>query len=146
MNRAVLDTNVYVSAFLFYKRRGVPVKLLHEAAEGRFTIVSCRPILDELEYVLTRNTTTQERYGYTSEMAVAYRTLMERQVVLVEPKLPFSRVSRDPDDDMIIATAIAGNADYVVTGDDDLLTLKKHQGVRIIKPKQFLDVLSQQAV
>jgi uncharacterized protein len=61
--------------------------------------------------------------------------------VLVDPKPPFPQVSRDPNDDLIVATAIAAKADHLVTGDNDLLTLGEHQGVRIVTPRQFLDEL-----
>jgi putative PIN family toxin of toxin-antitoxin system len=141
MRRAVLDTNILVSAFLFFERGGVPVELLRKAQEGRFTLLSSHAMLDELEGVLTRNAAAQERYGYTPEAAGAYRTLLETQAVLVDPEPPFPQVSRDPDDDLIVATAIAAKADRLVTGDNDLLTIGEHQGVRIVTPRQFLDEL-----
>jgi predicted nucleic acid-binding protein len=59
----------------------------------------------------------------------------------VTPVPPFPRVCRDSDDDLIIATAVAANADRLVTGDNDLLTLGKHHGLRIVTPRQFLDEL-----
>jgi putative PIN family toxin of toxin-antitoxin system len=140
MPSAVLDTNVLVSAFLFYERRGVPVELLHQARNARFTLVSSHALLDELEGVLTRDSETQERYGYTPEAVAAYRAILELQALLVEPKL-IARVSRDVDDDLVIAVALAAEADYVVSGDNDLLTIGEHKGVRIVSPRQFLDLL-----
>lgn len=141
MPKAVLDTNILVSAFLFFERGGVPVELLEKARDEQFTLVSSRPILDELEGVLIRNRGTHARYGYTKEAVRAYRTVLEVEAVLVQPEAPFPRLSRDPDDDVIIATAVAGQADYLVTGDIDLLALGNHQGVRIVAPRQFLDLL-----
>lgn len=141
MLRAVLDTNILVSAFLFYERGGVPIELLRKAQEGRFTLITSLPMLDELEGVLTRDTRAQERYGYTPDAAIAYRTLLESQAVLVKPAVPFPQVSRDPDDDLIVATAVVGNADLLVTGDSDLLCLGEHEGIRIVTPRQFLDAL-----
>lgn len=130
MSRAVLDTNVLISAFLFHEREGVPVMLLRRAAEGRFTLVTCELLLDELEHVLTRDAAIRARYGYTLEMATAYRVLLERRAAVVEPQAPFPRVSRDSDDDLIIATAVAGEADRIVTGDDDLLTVGTRNDAR----------------
>jgi putative PIN family toxin of toxin-antitoxin system len=98
-------------------------------------------MLDELEGVLTRDARTQDRYGYTPEDVAAYRTLLETQAVLVKPVSPFPRICRDPDDDLIVAAAVAANADRLVTGDNDLLTLGEHQGVRIVTPRRFLDEL-----
>lgn len=139
MRRAVLDTNILVSAFLFNERGRVPVELLHKAKEQRFSLVTSKAMLDELEGVLTRSASTQERYGYTPERVVAYRTFLEARAVLINPEPPFQKVCRDQDDDLIIATAVAAKASHLVTGDKDLLTLGEHQGVRIVTPRQFLD-------
>jgi putative PIN family toxin of toxin-antitoxin system len=141
MPKAVLDTNILVSAFLFFERCGVPVELLGKARDEQFTLVSSTPILDELEGVLNRNRGAHARYGYTAAAVRAYRMVLEVEAVLAEPKPPFPRLSRDPDDDVIIATAVAAKADYLVTGDNDLLVLGEHQGVRIVTPRQFLDLL-----
>ena len=59
---------------------------------------------------------------------------MERQ------PLP-ARVCRDKNDDVVLATALAGKADVIVTGDDDLLVLKTFRGIRILSPRQFLELL-----
>ncbi len=141
MHRVVLDTNILVSAFLFSERGGPPVELLRSAKEERFTLITSEAMLDELEGVLTRDARAQERYGYTSEAVAAYRTLLEARAVVVKPRKPFPKVSRDPDDDLILATAALAKADYLVTGDNDLLTIGEHQGVRIVTPRQFLDAL-----
>jgi predicted nucleic acid-binding protein len=51
------------------------------------------------------------------------------------------RVCRDKHDDIVLATALAGKADFIVTGDDDLLALKKFRGIRILSPRNFLEFL-----
>jgi uncharacterized protein len=141
MRKAVLDTNILVSAFLFFERGGVPVALLRKAAEGRFTLVTCRALLDELEHVLVRDPAVRERYGYTPEMAAAYRALLQVQATVVEPQPPFPRLCRDPDDDVLLATAVLAAADYLVTGDNDLLSLGTYQGIGIVTPRDFLERL-----
>ncbi len=66
---------------------------------------------------------------------VAYR----QRVTLVDaPPLP-APVCRDPDDDLVLATALAAHAEAIVTGDQDLLVLKAHHGIRILSPRQFLE-------
>lgn len=55
------------------------------------------------------------------------------------PQVP--AVTRDPSDDQVIACAVAAQADYLVTGDDDMLVLAEHKGIRILTPRQFLDLL-----
>ena len=55
---------------------------------------------------------------------------------------PVAGVVRDPNDDMVIACALAGGADYVVTRDKDLLSLGAYGGIRMVTPRQFLDLLA----
>lgn len=141
MPRAVVDTNVLVSAFLFHDRGGVPVELLHRLADGRFELVLCRALLDELQNVLTRDATVGERYSYTPEMVSFYRETLEAHAELVEPEMPVVPISRDPNDDIVVVTAVAAGAQYVVTGDNDLLSIGSHEGVLIVTPRQFLDLL-----
>jgi putative PIN family toxin of toxin-antitoxin system len=58
------------------------------------------------------------------------------------PDLPEVRaVTRDPSDDQVIACALAAQADYLVTGDDDMLVLTEYRSIRIVTPRQFLDLL-----
>lgn len=141
MPRAVVDTNVFVSAFLFHDRGGVPVELLHRLAEGRFTLVLCRALLEELTDVLTRDPSVGERYGYTPEMVALYLTTLEAHADFAEPPMPVAPISRDPSDDIVVATAVTADAPYVVTGDNDLLSLGTYESVSIVTPRQFLDLL-----
>lgn len=63
-----------------------------------------------------------------------------RAAVVIPIPLP-AAVCRDPDDDLVLATAVAARASVVVTGDDDLLVLKSHKGIAIMSPRQFLEHL-----
>lgn len=72
---------------------------------------------------------------------VAARIIEEAEVIVPVP-LP-KPVCRDRDDDVVLAAAVTGRADCIVTGDDDLLVLKKWGGVRILSPRQFLELLDQ---
>lgn len=62
----------------------------------------------------------------------------------VSPAHLAKRVCRDPDDDWILATAVAGSADLIVTGDKDLLVLRRFQGIPIVTPRGFLELLEQE--
>ena len=66
--------------------------------------------------------------------------LYRRLAVWVEPTELTSRVSRDLDDDWVLATAVAGEADAIVTGADDLLILRRYRIVRILSPRKFLEI------
>jgi predicted nucleic acid-binding protein len=58
---------------------------------------------------------------------------------MVKPARLPKRVCRDPDDDEVLATALAARADIILTGDNDLLVLKTHEGIRILSPRQFVE-------
>lgn len=127
----VLDTNVLVSALLF---GGLPEALLRRGLEGGFVMVSSEVLLDELEDVLIR------RFAFARSRARLTRDELEAVVDLGDPQT-VPRASRDPDDDHVIAAALTGAADVIVTGDKDLLVLEEHEGVAILTPRSFSDAL-----
>jgi putative PIN family toxin of toxin-antitoxin system len=119
--RVVLDTNVLVSALHF---GGRPRRLLDEVLRGDHTLIIGPAILGELEAVLV------ETCGWTSDRAAAVRAELEAIAEVVTP-VEVPRVCRDPDDDQILAIAVIGAVDALVTGDADLLALGAHGGVNI---------------
>lgn len=127
--RVLLDTDVLVSAVLF---GGLPRRLLDGALRGELDLVSGVELLDEFEDVLI------ERFGFDRAAARLTRAEIEAVAELATPSdLPV--VSRDPDDDVVLATAVAGRSAVVVTGDKDLLVLDVHFGIPIRTPRQFDD-------
>jgi putative PIN family toxin of toxin-antitoxin system len=130
--RALLDTNVLVSAILF---GGVPRNLLRAAIRGEVDLITSPPLLDELEEVLTR------KFRFPSPVARQVRAEVETVSELVLPR-EVPKVLRDPDDDQVLAAAHAGAAEVIVTGDADLLELGSHEGVRIMTPREFQDLIS----
>jgi putative PIN family toxin of toxin-antitoxin system len=136
--RVVLDSSTLVSAFL--SPAGTPAMLLSRAAEGAFALCISAEILTEVTRALSRER-TRERYGYAAEEVERFAAMLvgAAELVSVLPDAP--AVSRDPTDDVILETAVVAKADLLVTGDNDLLILGEHQGVRIVTPRQFLDAL-----
>ena len=131
--RVVFDTNVLYSALA---AKGFCEEVLDEATGDCVTIWS-NPLKQELESLLAR----RHKIGPATRVALeAYVDLCE----FVEPQPLPARVCRDKSDDIVLATALAGKADVIVTGDDDLLVLKRFRGIRIVSPRQFLELLSQQ--
>ncbi len=124
--RVVLDTNVLVSAVLF----GGPRDLLVSAIRGELAIVTSPVLLDELEGLLRR------KFGFGGSAARATRAEFELLAQIVEPtEVP--DICRDPDDNEVLAAATTGEAEAIVTGDEDLLALRSFGDVAILTPAEF---------
>jgi putative PIN family toxin of toxin-antitoxin system len=100
-------------------------------------LVLSREILEEIGRVLTYDELRRSRWMTEAEVVLLLETLAQEGVVV--PGTPSVRgASRDPEDDKFLAAAVQAHARYIVTGDKDLLDLKVHRGVRVVKPAQFL--------
>ena len=141
MNRpphVVLDTNVVISAMLW---RGKPGQLFSLAGEGDIRLYSSAKLVAELAATLAKPKLLRavEATGLTPTTLVAnYRQLVR----LVRPKPIMTQISRDADDDHVLACALAARAGYLVSGDDDLLVLGHHQDVTILTVDAVLNVLA----
>lgn len=137
MPRAVVDTSVLVSAFLF--PHSLPGRLIKLAEEDRFALHLSPILLKELREVLHRER-LRKAYGYTHEVAERWcATLLGIGKLLRVPLPEISPTCRDPDDDHVIAAALAAGASWIVTGDKDLLTLGCHADIRMVTPRAFID-------
>jgi len=130
--RAVIDTNVLLSGFLW---RGAPHELLEQVRNGNLTLISSPALLAELADVISRPKFDAILVRSNTSRNRTLDELHQLVEVIEPPPLP-QRVCRDADDDAVLATAIAGQADLIVSGDDDLLSLKTHQGIPIITPAE----------
>ncbi len=139
MIRAVLDTNVIVSGVI--KGGGPPGQLLTALFDGRFQAVTTPEFLTEIMRVLGYPKIRQ-RYHVTPETAEAVVTAMAVSSELIPLPPTIARASRDPDDDRFLACAVAGRADAVVTGDQDLLVLREFRGIPIVSAGAFCAVAS----
>jgi putative PIN family toxin of toxin-antitoxin system len=130
--RAVLDTNVLLSGLLWH---GHSHTLLEHVRAGTLSIVSSPVLLTELADVIGRPKfdAILTRANTSREQALAeVRQLAE----VIEPPLLAQPVCRDPDDDHVLALALAAHVDLIVSGDDDLLVLHTFAGIPILTPAQ----------
>lgn len=125
--KLVLDTNVLIAAFI---ARGTCNELLEHCAINHEIILSPF-IIDELSDKLTNKFDFSVR-----EVAEAIRLLKSRAILMKSHALE-NPTCRDLDDDQILGTAIAGRCDCIVTGDKDLLDLRRFRSVRIVSPSGF---------
>ncbi|MCW4001499.1 MAG: putative toxin-antitoxin system toxin component, PIN family [Candidatus Bathyarchaeota archaeon] len=134
MLRAVLDTNVLVSAII---SDGKARDLLKKAIADQYRIVTSDLILKELATVLQR-----PKFKTSPDQIKQVILAINRTADVITVKTRIKAVKVDPKDDMIIATAIDGKANLIVTGDSDLLTLKTFREVQIISIEEMLAYLS----
>jgi putative PIN family toxin of toxin-antitoxin system len=143
MTKVVFDTNLFVSAFLTrHYPGGVSTELLRFAYQGTFDLHISAGIVAEVLETLSRNPRTQANYRYTPQMAEQFCSdLLDFAIMVNDPPPLPGAVPRDPDDDMIIACAVAAGAEYLVTRDKDLLSLGNFGAVRILAPEEFLKLI-----
>ena len=133
--RVVLDTNVFISALL--SSSGKPFASLSWALDNA-TILTSAELISELSTRLARPkfakyVSEERRNAFVSEVAL----------LSVQIEVPGAlKACRDPDDDKLLEIAVLGQADCIVTGDQDLLVLDPFRGVRIMTPASFLEAVS----
>ncbi len=131
--RVCIDTNVFVSG-IFWK--GSPGAVIESWIEERFDLVASVPLLDEYKRVLRK-----VGVGIDPILAEKWITVLLERVHVIIPALPVKRWSRDRDDDKFIDCALAGNVNYLVSGDQDLLVLNGQFSFAILKPQAFLSLI-----
>jgi putative PIN family toxin of toxin-antitoxin system len=129
--RILFDTNVIISGFLSAK--GPPGQLLQAWLDGRFDLVTSQTQLDELERALSYEKLRDRIHPDQVRDFVDNIDVM----AVVVPSVPAVTLSPDPDDNPILATAIAGQADLIVSGDKShMLALDEAQGIPIVTPRE----------
>jgi uncharacterized protein len=130
--RVVFDTNVLIAAFL---TEGVCSKLLVRARRGEFELFLSSDIIQEFERNLRKKFSLS-----SSEIIDTHTVLIEAAKEIIQKVSPIAPVCRDPEDDKILACAKHVDADYLVTGDQDLLVINRYDRTRIVTPRNFEDI------
>ncbi len=142
MIRAVVDLNVIISALI--APRGTPYEVWSAWRFGRFTLLISEGMILELAGKLAEPKIA-ERYGISSEDIILTTALLRSQGSLIAvSESQVSTVTGDPEDDLVLATASVGSADYLVTGDKKLLERGEHEGVAIISAREFVSLLTEE--
>jgi putative PIN family toxin of toxin-antitoxin system len=132
--RAIIDTNVLLAGLLWH---GTPHALVEHVRNGTLTLISSPVLLAELadvvarpkfDTILIRSNTSRER------SLDEVRALAE----VIEPVPLPAPVCRDPDDDAVLALALAAQVDFIVSGDNDLLDLQAFESIPIVTPAEAL--------
>ena len=131
--KIVLDTNVFVSGIHW---TGDSEKILSAWRDKRFELISSIPIIEEITETL-RNF----KIYLSSEEISMWKNMILENSLLVEPEEEINIVKDDVSDDKFVEAAVTGKADYIITQDNHLLKIKEFRGIKILTPKEFLDII-----
>lgn len=127
--RIVLDTNVLIAASISH---GVCHQLLEYCVVEHSVVVSDFILLEFRQKLLTK-------FGRSASVVDRLIETLCSQIEVVDPEVVVGAVERDPDDDNVIGTALAGRCSLIITGDRDLLDIKRIGEIVILSPREFLD-------
>lgn len=128
--RIVVDTNVIASAIFF---GGMPYQLLRHIMEDEVEVVASKEIVDEYEEIIIR---LQRKYPAINTKIPLQDIITKVEIINVVSDI---HVSRDSDDDKFISCAVDGKCLYIVSGDNDLLTVGHYDGIEILTVVDFLN-------
>ncbi|HVC58597.1 MAG TPA: putative toxin-antitoxin system toxin component, PIN family [Candidatus Acidoferrales bacterium] len=129
--KVVLDTNILISALGW---NGAPHEILRRVVEGEIELFISYEQFEELSRVLD-----YPRFNFTYEQKARFKALISEIATMVKASVKVTAIKDDPSDNMILECALVANADYVVSGDKHILTLRRFGRIRMVKPKEFLD-------
>ena len=137
--RVTADVNILISSTV--APLGIPREIITSWRNGNLELVISSGIIVEVEEKL-HYSRIQKRYNLTEqEIQTAIATLKTgAQLIPVSPQEIIS-ITGDPEDDYVLATAVLGKADYLITGDKKLQYLKNYKKVKILSPKEFIKKL-----
>ncbi len=137
--RIVLDANVIVSALI--NAESVPDRVFRAWEQDAYTLITSPALLAELERVLFYPR-IRSRLPFDDAGVREIVTDIAIRSEVLKPRGTIDAVERDPADNRILEAAVAGYADYIVTGDRDLLEVGRYDRVEIVTPSVFLAILS----
>ncbi len=138
MLKVVLDTNQLVSSLL--STQGLQRHLIDAWRRRAFLLLLVPGQIDEVADILSRPK-IKKKYRIDPGDREAFLQLLRLDVLLLPPRAP-PGICRDPDDDYLLGCAAGGGADYLVTGDQHLLTIGRYQDVVILSARDFLAIIA----
>ena len=129
--RVVFDTNVLISALGWDAR---PEACLERALQGQLEGYVSHEMLDELRRVMN-----YPRFGFSETEKQSFLEVILVSFHIVESQVDLDVVDADPDDNIVLECAVAGSADWIVSGDSDLRDLGEFRDIKIVTPAEFLD-------
>ena len=133
-----VDTNVLISATFWY---GPSEVLLNKVDNKKIELVLSEEILSEFQKVLGYEDVQKKIKDKNLEMKYTAEKFRAMSTIVC-PSTHFNSVKEDPSDNKILECAVEGKADFIVSQDKHLLSLGEFNGIKIVSPKEFLELLS----
>jgi uncharacterized protein len=127
------DTNIYISALIF---AGLPRQFLLAAEDARIHLFISEPIRQELIRIL------QTKFSWSNDQVNETLLQLESCTELVRPTETLDVIKEDPDDNRVLECAVAADARFIVSGDNDLLRLGQFRNIRIVKVADFMKLIT----
>ena len=135
MIRLVLDTSTLISALGW--KKGNPRKIFEDCLSGKYQLIESIDLINEFLKVFNR-----DKFSFISkEDKQEFIVRLFEICNLVEPKTKLNIIEDDPEDNIVLECALEGNANYIISSDPHVLKLKEFKGIKIVNPKEFLDLI-----
>ena len=131
--KIVIDSNIFVSSFFW---GGHPKEVFERVINGLDELFITDKIIEEITCVMSSS-----KFAVNSSEIEDYVRIIEKYSKKIVSKNISVLISRDQDDDKILQCAIDGGVDFIVTGDKDLLVLNEYESIKIIKPRDYLEIV-----
>lgn len=138
MLNVVIDTNVFIRAILVPS--GVPAQIIEKWSQARFWLITSKSIIREIRDVFFYDR-IRKRCPKSDEEINQFIDRIQQAGVETPEQLNLKIISDDPTDDKFIIAAVEGRADYIVSGDQHLLQLGAYNEIKIVSPKEFMEIL-----
>lgn len=139
MLKATYDTNTLVSGTTI--SQGPISDIINAWINDDVEMITSEPLIDELSRTLQKPYFTSR---LSEEQTQSFINIVRERATVVPITTPLPTVSKDPDDNMVLATAESGNASYIVTGDHQLQAVKQYKRIKIVSPRTFSEIIQEE--
>jgi len=136
MRKIVLDTNVLVSGVI---ASGYSASIVDAIRKEELQLVTSAHMLEEFSGVISRRHIAR-KYPLAAEKAESLLDFLRAFAIIVLGNPEDVQISADRDDDYVLACAVEGQVEYIISGDPHLLDLKSHKGIPILTPREFAEI------
>lgn len=136
MLKATYDTNTLVSGTII--SQGPISNIINAWIHDEVEMITSEPLIDELLRTLRK---PYFSLRLSKEQVQSFINIVRERATIVPITTPIPNVSKDPDDNIVLATAESGNASYVVTGDHELQDIKQYKKIKIVSPRIFSEII-----